>query len=551
MSGIDRKLDRVLGERSSELSRFVGPPTREYADAASYRDRSQADTNPATTNPGPAEIEFTPSDPERDVASRLDTFLLEGQADPADPAVLRIDLNTALRVTQDSAREFLTAQETYIVAAIRLLIERHQFNPRLFNTTSATFAGDGTDGRFTSALTVLNEFGVTRRLGSGASWPRRGSWRRPRTCARARPTGTRSRASWVLSGEIPLLRGAGTVARESLIQSERDLVYAARAFERFRRSLLVEIASDYFGLLQDRASIENQLRRLDSLRRLEEETDAKIRAGTLRDFQRAIAASDRLAAEADLAELRDRYRLREERFKVRLGLPVSAPVIIVPSELEIPEADIAPSEAARRALEFRLDLQTTRDRVLDSRRAVDNARNAVLPDLNLSARLDLPTDPDVDEAYLGFSPEDLGYSAGIRLDLPLDRVTEQLNLRQAIIGVEQAIRGYELSRDDVVVEARSAVRSVELARFQLRLAEQQVEINQRRQRGQELDPENVTTQERVDTQNALLSAENARDQAQADLRIAILDYLLTTGQMRVSPEGELADIGGLMSQPSE
>ncbi|MCA9274363.1 MAG: hypothetical protein KDA31_15105, partial [Phycisphaerales bacterium] len=77
----------------------------------------------------------------------------------------------------------------------------------------------------------------------------------------------------------------------------------------------------------------------------------------------------------------------------------------------------------------------------------------------------------------------------------------------------------------------------------------QVETNLRRQRGQELDPDNVTPQERVDTQNALLSAQNARDQAEADLRVSILNYLLNTGQMRVTETGAISPIGGLDLMP--
>lgn len=546
LAGIDRRLERVLDERSGQLDPFIAPPGREFADAESYDEPTQDSKTIETANPAPEELTQDLADPERDVASRLDAYLLEDVADPDDPGIERIDLTRALEISQDSAREFLNAQETYILSAIRVLIERHLFNPRVFNQTTATFAGDGTDGRFTAALTVLNELGVRQRFERGgeitASWLveatedlREGATDR-----------YQQSSSIVLSGNFPLLRGAGSVARESLVQAERDLVYAARAFERFRRSLLVSVATDYFNLLQQRASIDNQLRRIDALTRLEEETAAKIDAGSLRDFQRAIASSDRLAAEANLAGLRDSYRLSEDRFKVRLGLPVDEAIVIVPVGLELPEPDIAPSDASRRALDYRLDLQTTRDRVLDARRGVSNARNGLLPDLNLNARIDLPTDPDVDEPYVGFSGEDLSYSAGVTLDLPLDRVVEQLNLRSAIIAVERSIRGYEEDRDEVVVEARSAVRQIELARFQLSLAEQQVEINRRRQRGQELDPENVTTQERVDTQNALLSAENARDQAQTDLRISILEYLLSTGQMRVENDGTIAPIGGIV-----
>jgi outer membrane protein TolC len=546
MAGIDRRLQQVLRERSDDLGPLLVPPERDFTNPQRYDEPRQRDKVVATQNPAPDDLEFSPADPTRDVAARLDAYLLEDVAAPEDPAVLRIDLPKALQISQDTAREFLNAQEVYILEAIQLLIERHLFNPRLFNTTSATIAGAGTDGRFDTALSLVNELGLTQRFGTGGEIT--ASWIVEATeDLREGVTDRYTQSSEIaLSGTFPLLRGAGAVASENLIQAERDLIYAARTFERFRRTLLVSIASDYFNLLQLRATIANSMRQIESLRAIEAETDALIRAGRQRDFQRAIAASDRLAAEASLAGLRDSYRLQEDQFKVRLGLPVTTPVIIVPVALELPEPDISPGEAARRAVDYRLDLQTTRDAVLDARRGVANARNDLLPDLDLTARIDLPTDPDVDDAFLGFSGEDLDYSAGITLGLPLDRVIERLNLRSAIIAVEQSIRGYELDRDSIIVEARSAVRGVELARFQLRLAEEQVEINRRRQRGQELDPENVTTQERVDTQNALLSAENARDAAVADLRIAILDYLLATGQLRVSPEGELAPIGGLI-----
>lgn len=546
MAGIDRRLDRVLEERSGALDPFVAPPSREFADAESYDEPGQERRTPETANPQPADLDQTIAAPDRDVESRLNRYLLEGVPDAEDASLERIDLTRALEISQDTAREFLTAQESYILSAIRLLIERHLFNPRLFNQTSATFAGDGTDGRFTAALTVLNELGVRQRFQRGgevtASWLveatedlREGATDR-----------YQQSSSIVLTGNFPLLRGAGAVARESLVQAERDLVYSARTFERFRRTLLVEIASDYFELLQRRATIDNQLARIESLERLVRQTQALIDAGRLREFQLGIARNDLLSAQASLAQQRDTYRLAEDRFKVRLGLDVDRPVIIVPVTLELPEPDIAPRDAAVRALDYRLDLQTTRDQVLDARRGVEVARNGLLPDLDLSARIDLPTDPDVDEPYLSYSGEDLSYSAGVTLDLPLDRVNEQLNLRSAMIAVERAIRGYEEDRDGVVIEARASVRSIELARFQLNLAQEQVRINERRLVGQELDQGSVTPQEILDTENAILNAKNARDRALADLRISILRYLLSTGQMRVNNDGTIAPIGGIV-----
>ena len=48
-----------------------------------------------------------------------------------------LSLQDAFRQGQETAREHLTAQEDYLLSAIRLLKERHLWDPRLFASTSA------------------------------------------------------------------------------------------------------------------------------------------------------------------------------------------------------------------------------------------------------------------------------------------------------------------------------------------------------------------------------------------------------------------------------
>ncbi|GAB5496679.1 MAG: hypothetical protein Phyf2KO_17590 [Phycisphaerales bacterium] len=542
MGDIDRRIDRVLGESSGNLGAFVKDPDWDPTVRAEQEvppGEYQSKSTP-TTNPAPEKLEYTPADEARDTQARLDRYLADQEGER-----LELTLADALRISQSSSREFQTAQEQYILSAISLLIQRHQFNPQFFNTTTLSTTGDANDGRHDVIVDIMNELGVSQNLERGgqvaASWILNAS--------EDLRSGVSDRymqsSELVLSGSFPLLRGAGLVASEALIQAERNLIYAARDFERFRRELFVDIASDYIRLLQQQASIMNQERRIESLENLLAETVAKSEAGQLRDFEVSIAESDLLDAQASLADLMERYRFSEDTFKIRIGLPVDQAISVNLLKLVLPDPDVTPTEATVRALEYRLDLQNTRDQVLDSRRDVANARNGLLPDLNINGRVGLPTDPDEDEGGLDFDPEELTYSAAVSLGLPLDRVEEELRVRQSIIGLEQQIREYERSRDNVVIQARSAVRGVDRARLQLTLAERQVETNRRRQRGQELDRDNVTPQEIVDTQNALLNAENARDQAQADLRVAILNYLLNTGQMRVTETGSIDSIGGL------
>ena len=372
-----------------------------------------------------------------------------------------------------------------------------------------------------------------------------GSGRRPA----AHATGRYVQSSRIaVDGTVPLLRGAGYAAQESLIQAERNLVYAAREFEDFRRNLFVSIASEYFGLLQQLDGIESQEKQLESFEQLEARQKAWYDAGKLPEIDVNLAANNTLNARASLANRRESYVLALDRFKVRLGLPVRQAVRIQPFELNIPEPDISMVAATELALGFRLDLQNQRDRLDDARRQVRIAQNNLLPDLNLGAGVTLPTDDDAREGGVVYELDDLRYNAGITFGLPLDREIERLQLRASMISRQSAERAFARFRDEVILDVRARVREIERARFNLVLAEQRVEITKRRAEEQEIRADEVDTQARVDTANDLLNAEQARDQARTDLRNSVLNYLLATGQLRVQRDGTLEPLPGMAIQ---
>lgn len=547
MRGIDSKTDRLLQERSKALGGGAIVPARRFDDRVELTDAARATAIPST-NPAAADLTYTPADESRDVSRRLEGFAEAAEGVPGS-AVLTLDLHEAWRVSQRSAREFLGAEEDYILAAVRLLIERHLWSPRLFNDTTVSVAGRGNDGSFDSAARVINELRVTQRLPSGGDLAARWVWEASDQL-RDRVSGSYTQASrLVLDADIPLLRGAGPAAREDLIQAERDLVYRARAFEEFRRQFLVDLARDYFELTQAQAEIANQRAQLESLRLTERAESARYEAGRIALFRKNIATNDVLQAQARLASLREAYILRLDRFKIRLGLPVDTAVAIAPIRFDVPDPDVTLEEATRRALEYRLDLQTRRDQLDDARRAVANARNDALPDLNLAAGVSVPTDPDERVGGLGFSPGNLDYSASVTFGLPLDREAERLRIRQAVIALRRAEREYDQFRDQVVVSVRQAVREVELSRFQYRLAEERVKINEMRKRELELKQEEADTQTKLDAENAWLESLNARDRAKTDLRNAILDYLVQSGQLRVARDGTFQPLPGMTPEP--
>lgn len=541
-------IDRSIEKMTAQGARATGAalPTARATERGVTRAevRAARTTAPGTTNPAAGALTFEVAAPTRDVAGRLSEYAMAAGVISGE-AGREIGIREALRISQQTAREFLSAQEQYILAAIALLVERHQWGPRLFNDTAVSLRGSGDDGDYAHAAGVVNTLRATQRLPSGGSLEARWVWaatEQLRETASGRYTQS---SSLVLSGNVPLLRGSGAVARESLIQAERNLVYAARDFERFRRGFLVGIARDYVELQNTRSSIANQERQLLSLRDNAKRTAARVAAGRIEAFEQGIADNEVLGAEASLASQREQYILQLERFKIRLGLSPTEMIRVTDEALDVPEPQIDLDAAATLALDYRLDLQNQRDRLDDARREVSNTRNALLPQLDAAGSVTLPTDDDQRVGGLSLSPDDLRYEVSATLGLPLDRRVERLRHRSAIITLERATRDLSRAQDEAVVSVRSALRRVDLARFQLRLAEQQVEINRKRRRGQELRADTIGTQILLDSENALLVAENQRDRARANLRIAVLNYLLESDQLRVARDGTLERLPGM------
>lgn len=567
---IDRHIDKLVLDQSAVLGADAAPADRRFRTGPVDDEArsAQLEKSPQTRNPDAGELFYVKAEAARleaaSVEERLNAYYAdyssalgspagyseeEGNESAAPPPipddVVVLDLAAVLAQSQATGREFLDAQEDYILSAISLLRERHLWGPRFFNDTTLQVSGQGDDGAFDSAATLINELRLTQRLPAGGDVAARWIVNATEQLRSSATEDYRQSSQLVLEGNIPLLRGAGSVARESLIQAERDLVYAAREFEAFRRSYMVDIASQYFNLLQTAASIRNQQQQLESLRKTLERQIERQKAGEIALFELSITQSSVLSANNRLQSAFENYVVSLDSFKIRLGLDPMLPVALAPLTLELNDPVATPVEAAQLALLYRLDLQTTRDRVLDARRGVSNSRNDLLPDLNAFAEVGLPTDPDDNEGGLAFDPDSMRYLAGMRFSLPLDRETERLGLRSSQIALERSVRNFERSRDQVVVDARSRLRSIEVARFQLILSERQVRINELRLEEQDIRRDEITPQEYVDTQAELLDARNARDAALTDLRVAILRYLRDTGQLRVGRNGQLLPLPGM------
>lgn len=551
MGPIDRRLAEVLGE-STVRNNMTSTPRVGEAGAVPAKRSGLYEEQPGTTNPGAEGLSYeeldrgAPGTEEvvEGLNNRLRNFALAA-AGVGTEDVMVLSLTDALRLAQRQGREYLSAEEEYILTAIRLLTERHRWGPRLFNDTTVGFSGDGDEGRFDNAMNVVNTLRATQRLPYGGDVEARWVWNATEQLRSSVSGQYQQSSALILDANIPLLRGAGMVAREDRIQAERDLVYAARDFEDFRREYFVSIAQDYFRLIQTVDELQNNVVQLQNLGFYVEQQQALYDAGRLTEFNVNQARNRLINSRSSLASSREQYTLQLDRFKVRLGIPIEQTVQLVAAAIEIAEPSTTIEAASTSAVNYRLDLQNRRDQYADAERGVINARNNLLPDLDLSGGVRIPTDPDEREGRFSIDPDETSWDAAITLSLPLDRRIERLQLRQALIRLEQSRRSLDEFTDNVVLEARRRVREIDLARFRLELAEASVAIDERRLEEQQLKADEVDTRERLDTEEDLLNSKNGRDRALTDLRIAILNYLEAIGQLRVSPTGTIDPLPGM------
>ncbi len=540
LNRIDTEVNRLVASRSEALGGDAPAPVihKPSPDLTPESDRYRK--VPPSMNPQAEKIPFDKGDSSSEaVLDRLDSY--SRMPDHAELLTLEMVLGYAQR----TSREFITAEEEYILAAIRLLIEKHRWGPRLFDDITATLDAPGDNGDFKTALSVMNELRLTQRLPYGGEVEARLITRATQQLANSVGDDYTQSSSLILNANIPLLRNAGMIAQEDLIQSERSLVYAARLFENFRRALFVDIARDYFALLAQESSIRNAEERLRSIVSLLERTRALVDAGRERSFQAKNIEQNVLNSRNSLISQRESYLLTLDRFKIRLGLPVQNSYTLDPVSLELDDPAVTVEHAAELALRYRLDYQNRIDQIDDARRGVANSRNQLLPDLNTVLSASFNTEETNQVGGLGFDLNDADWRAAVTFGLPLDREIERLQLRTSMIQLERSKRDLDEFRDTLILDARRAVREIDRARFSLQLQEQAVKINELRLEENRIKEDEVDIQTRLDAENELLQTRNSRDQALRDLRTNILEYLRITGQLRVQRDGRIRPLEGM------
>lgn len=467
------------------------------------------------------------------------------------PKPLALDLFGCIEYAVGHSRSYRDQMDSLYLTALDVTLQRHLFAPRPFATSSLTY--NGSQIGYQSALTATQSVGVRQQLPYGGEIVAQGLATFVDALDRNVEGG--ENASVVISGSIPLLRGAGMVNLEPLINSERQVVYQVRSFETFRRNFVISIASQYFGLLAQQQGVQNRRVSLQDLESLTERATWLFRFGRLIYLEVQRSLQSQLSAEASLLNAEAGYQASVDNFKLLIGMPTDQPLEIVPVLMDVKAPHASENEALELALLYRLDYKTAQDQVDDALRGVENAKNGLLPDLTLTASGNL-TNP-ADSAARELNANNSNYSAGVTLDLPIDRVAERNTYRRSLIGLERARRNLSGVKDQITSDVRDDLRNIPVAETQLRIQARGIELAQRRldyantllQQGQ------INTRDLVEAQTDLLSAQDAFEQSRSQLQIRILEYLRDTGTLRVDPDagsiGRAMDRAAATNEPTQ
>jgi len=492
---------------------------------------------------------------------------------------LRISILQAIQIGARNARSFRSAQEDLFRSALTLDLEREAFRNTFAGLVSGLWDSDLTGEEAVGGFTQTNELSATRKLKSGLEFSLNVALDLVKIITQDRSSSLGIFADASIS--IPLLRGAGReIVREPLTQAERDVLYAVYAYERFKKSFAVQVASEYLSVLREEQQVlnaeQNYKRLISATRRARRLADS----GKIPEFQFDQAIQDELRARTRWIESRQSHASRLDEFKVLLGLSPDSRVILDPQELDllkeklrgltamgkvadyeqgVPSADeevileepksehagpweMDSGSALDLALENRSDLLTALFEVEDAQRKLRVAADGLRAEFNLLGRARAGERRAIGGAtqdHARLDPSQGSYSALLDLNLPLERTRERVAYRDSLIALERAVRKAQEVEDQVKLQVLNGLRGLLKARENLQIQMQAVELARQRVRSTDLflQAGRAEIRDVLEAEEALLSAQNGVASALVSYRVSELELQRDMDILEVDSQG--------------
>jgi outer membrane protein TolC len=330
----DREVYPILGDRAAATG-FAA-------------DRLHLEAAPTSRLADPTDPDKSPRPPDDPVAGRymerpngMKGARWRGPADWIEPpgwesqlpwgegGKLQLDAEKSFELALLHSREYQTALEQLYVAALALTLNRFEFQTRWFLTNATDFSSiaPGTPGE-TNTLTSGSNLGFNRAFAAGGQLVV--DFANNFVLEYTANGRTSVSSNFVVSFVQPLLRNAGRKVRlEQLTQAERDVLYAARDFYRFRKQFwagITTLDTGYMQLLLQVQVIRNLQANLLGQEQNLREHEAILLGGKITTVQVDQVFQGYQSARAGVAQAEAGLQTSLDQYKILLGLPPHVPV---------------------------------------------------------------------------------------------------------------------------------------------------------------------------------------------------------------------------------
>ena len=227
-----------------------------------------------------------------------------------------------------------------------------------------------------------------------------------------------------------------------------------------------------------------------------------------------------------------------EHFRTLLGLSPTEP--LQPEPIVLPEGldgALEPVDVlTQRALQNRLDLEETRDRVGDAQRSASLARQNLLPQLDLNLGVtQLGTGTTFGNAM---SAADRQVNVFLSTSYPLQRSSVAADKAAAELDLASSERTLRQRGLEIQAEVRGAVRDLERIRKSIELQKKGVEVAEQQRRLAILRYQRglASNFDVVDAEGSLVVARSALVGLHTDYQVARVDLLRVTGTLDLQRE---------------
>lgn len=233
-----------------------------------------------------------------------------------------------------NSRDYQTQKESLYLVSLQLAQERFAFTTKFSaggNRSALNYGNFRNGGATSESLGIPTNLQIDRVLATGGDLL--ASFANNILLTFDGPTGfTADVGSSVLLEFVqPLIQT--DIRFENLTQAERNLVYAARDFARFRKAFFVDFASQYYDLIASFRQIEIDSQNYFSLVRAFDQAEAEYSAGIVPRFQVDQVEQSLLNGRGRLIGTCNSVEQTLDRLKLAIGIPTETPINVDLEEL--------------------------------------------------------------------------------------------------------------------------------------------------------------------------------------------------------------------------